>query len=88
MRFFLMGAHECVVGGQRERLSAGTNIVDTRANALPGDVICPALCATPTKWLTPLDAGAVTAMINAGFLDAAIGKSLAAVTITGADSIR
>jgi hypothetical protein len=83
-----MGAFEAPVGGQRIRLPAGTTIADTKINALPGDVICPALCSTPTKWLTPLDSTALSAMLAAGFNDAQIGKSLAAVTPTGADSIR
>jgi len=89
MRFYLMGAHEAPeASGMRERLSAGTTIADTKANAIAGDVIVPVLCAKPTKWMVPLDSTAVTAMMNAGFLDAAVGKSLAAITISGADSIK
>ena len=87
-RFYLVGAHEAAEsGGQRERLSAGTTIADTKINSIAGDIICPVLCSKPTKFMIPLDSAAVTAMIAQGFTDAQVGKALCGVP-TGADSIR
>src|SRR6516165_9491173 len=46
-RFTLIGAQECVVGGMRRRLKAGTTVADSAANAQAGDVLSPQLCSSP-----------------------------------------
>jgi hypothetical protein len=88
MRFYLMSAFEAPEhGGQRIRLHAGQCIADHVSNALPGDVICPWLCANPTRAMIALDSTALGAMWGAGFTEAQVGKALCGVP-TGAESIR
>jgi hypothetical protein len=85
-RFYLLGACEAVVAGQRQRLKAGTTMSDTAGNAIFGDVVCPSLTANPNNRMVALDAAAVTALQAAGFANAAIGQPLSGQT-TGAESI-
>jgi hypothetical protein len=86
MRFYLNGAVEAVVAGQRRRIKAGASIADTAANAQFGDLVAPGLCASPNDRLIPLDSAAVTALQAAGWANAAIGQPLNIQT-TGVDSI-
>jgi hypothetical protein len=82
-RFVLVGAQECVVGGMRRRLKAGTTVADSAANAQPGDVISAQLCANVR--MVALDAAAVAAFAVVQ-ITATIGQLLSAPP-TGAGSV-
>src|SRR5262249_30339928 len=94
-RFLLLGHHEAVVDGIRQRLRGGQIISDTIDNAqrgnlnFPNDVVCPTLAARPTDRMVPLDQAAVTTMFAVRLIPDAsasrIGQALTGPS-TGADS--
>src|SRR5262249_3475188 len=94
-RFLLLGAHEAVVDGIRQRLRGGQIISDTIGNAqrgnlnAPNDLVCPTLAAQPTDRMVPLDQAAVNAMFAVRLIPDAspsrIGQALTG-TSTGAAS--
>jgi len=84
-RFALIGAQECVVGGMRRRLKAGTTVADSASNAQAGDVLSPQLCSSPNVRMVALDSLAVSAFASVGII-ATIGQALSGPP-TGVDSI-
>ena len=79
-RFVLTAA--CAAGAFHFR--AGDKLADSIANALPGDKINAALCATPFAGMVPLDAAAVSALAAVG-INTSIGALI--VPVTGVSSI-
>jgi hypothetical protein len=79
-RFVLTQA--CSAGAFHFR--AGDKLADSTANALAGDKINAALCATPFAGMVPLDSAAVSALAAVG-ITTSIGAVI--IPITGAASI-
>jgi hypothetical protein len=84
-RFQILNAQEAPTSSGRRRLRAGQTIADSAGNALAGDFVSAALCASPNVGLIPLDAAAVAAFAAVG-VTAVINQRLGHVP-TGRDSI-
>jgi hypothetical protein len=89
-RYRLVSAMEVAVsGGIRQRFRGGTTLADSVGNALAGDVVAPAPCATPSPFaMVALDAAAVAAFAAIGHtVVIGVPHALSPGRSTGVDSI-